>query len=58
MGVHIYNGGFNLFILPDYLLFFPDFLKTLHENEIIVSQRGVRVNHLNPSGFATVKRHN
>ena len=42
----IYKGGFDLLILPDYLLIFPDFLKILHENEIF-SQRGVWANHLN-----------
>ena len=26
--------GFDLLILPDFLLIFPDFLKILHENEI------------------------
>ena len=40
MGVHIYKVGFDLLILPDYLLFSPDLLKIRHENEIILSQRG------------------
>ena len=35
--------GFDLTILPDYLLIFPDFFpKVLHENEILLSQREVR----------------
>ena len=34
--------GFDLFILPYYSLFFLIFMKFLHENEIILSQRGVR----------------
>ena len=32
--------GFDLLIVPDYLLFFLIFLKILHENGIILSQRG------------------
>ena len=41
-GGSIYKRGFDLLILPDYLLIFPDFLKILHENEIIFSQRGFK----------------
>ena len=39
--VHIYKGGwgFDLLILPDYLLTFPDYLKTLSEMNIL-SRRG------------------
>ena len=47
-GVHIYKEGFDLLILPEFLLIFPDFLKILNENKIILSQRGVGANHLNP----------
>ena len=36
--IQIYKGGFDWLILPDYLLIFSDFLKNLHENEIILSQ--------------------
>ena len=32
-----FTMGFDLLILPDYLLFFQIFLKILHENEIILS---------------------
>ena len=48
MGGSYLQRGFDLLILPDYLLIFPNFLKILHENEIILSQRGVQANHLNP----------
>ena len=33
--------GLDLLIVPNFLLFFPDFLKILHENGIILSRRGV-----------------
>ena len=33
--------GVDLLIVPDYLLFFLNFLEILHENGIILSQRGV-----------------
>ena len=45
-GAQIYKGGFDLLILPDYLLTFPDFLKILHGNEINLSQREVRASHM------------
>ena len=31
---------FDLVIVPDYLIFYPDFLKIPHENEMILSQGG------------------
>ena len=40
MEVHVDKGGFDLLILPDYSLLFPDFVKNHRENEIILSQRG------------------
>ena len=51
-GVQIYKGGFDLLILSDYF-FFLILLKILHENEIILSQRGFPANHLNSSESAT-----
>ena len=41
------GGGVDLLILL-YCLFFPYFLKILHENGIILSQRRVQANPLDP----------
>ena len=42
--------GFNLTILSEYLLLFPDFSENSPENKIILSHKGV---HSNPSGSTT-----
>ena len=54
MGSSYLQRGFDLLILSANLLIFPDFLKLLRENDIILSQRVIRGNHLNPPGSATV----
>ena len=46
--------GFDLLIVPDYFLFFP---KILHENGIILSQRGFEPTPWTPSGSAIVIYH-
>ena len=48
LGIQIYEGVFDLLIVLDYMLFFPYFLKILHKNGIILSQRGIQENSLNP----------
>ena len=45
-GVQILQRGVKSLILAANLLIFLDFLKILHENEIIMSQRGLQVNPL------------
>ena len=45
--------GVDLLMLHDYLLIFPDFLKNLHEIEIIMSQRWACSNPQPPSGSTT-----
>ena len=35
-----FTKGLYLLIVPDYLLYFPDFLKILHENRIIFVPKG------------------
>ena len=46
--------GLDLLISPGYSLIFPDFLKILHENKIILTQRGFEQTTLTTSGSATV----
>ena len=39
LGIQIYEGGFDLLIVLDYMLFFPYFLKILHKKwNIFVSE--------------------
>ena len=49
-GFKFTEGEFDLLIVADYLLFFLVFLKILHENAIVLSQRGFE---RTPSGSTT-----
>ena len=52
-GSRISLKGVYLLILPDYLLFFADLRKILHENKMILSQRGFEQPPRTSSGSAT-----
>ena len=48
-GFKFIEGENDLLIVADYLLFFLVFLKILHENVIVLSQRGFERTPLNPN---------